>query len=141
MELILSELERFYIEHNFEKDNFNIVDEVDKILGEFIDENLKCYNYFKTGIILLFDRKWRVSSRPELFSEIARINEVRSGSTISRTMGNYMVVLFGKNNEFKSLEIDIEKYKFKFNQKPTVYYFMYQIHKEIIIKNYKYFSS
>lgn len=139
--LLLSELERFYIEQNFERDNFNLIEEIDKILSEFIDENLKCYNYFKTGIMLLFEKKWRASSKTELFHEIARINEVKSGSTVSRTMRNYMLVLFGKKREFQSLEIDIEKYKLKFNKKPTEYYFIYQIYREIIAKNYKYFES
>lgn len=139
MEMILSELEKFYIEQNFEKDNFNLFDEIDRILSEFIDGNSRCYNYFKVGIMLLFDRKWRASSRSELFSEIARINELSRGDTVNRSMGNYILKLFG--NELKPLKFNIERYTFKFTKKPTVYNFMYQIYREIIAKNYKYFES
>ena len=54
MVLKLSELEKFYAEYNYINGDFNLLDEIDKILTVLLHEKTKTYNYFRVGTLLLF---------------------------------------------------------------------------------------
>ncbi|HAT4218972.1 hypothetical protein [Clostridium perfringens] len=141
MVLKLSELEKFYAEYNYINGEFNLLDEIDIILSSLIDEKTKTYRYFRTGILLLFYEKWRKCSKVDFYNEIARINEVRGAFDVSNIMCRQTTYLFGTTKIFKPTEFEMGKYKLKFYTRPDYYFIMYSIHREIISKNYKYFSK
>lgn len=141
MVLKLSELEKFYAECNYVNGEFNLLDEIDKILSVLIHDKTKTYNYFRVGTLLLFYEEWRKVSKVEFYTEIARINDMKKVYDVSNLMSRKTTSLFGTAKEFKSKEFEIGKYSLKFYSKPDHYFIMYQIHREIISKNYKYFSK
>ncbi|WP_283706257.1 hypothetical protein [Clostridium perfringens] len=141
MVLKLSELEKFYAEYNYINGDFNLLDEIDKILTVLLHEKTKTYNYFRVGTLLLFYEKWRKSSKVDFYSEIARINDMRCAYDVSNLMCRKTTDLFGTIKEFKPKEFKVGKYSLKFYTKPDYYFIMYQIHREIISKNYKYFKK
>lgn len=137
----LSELEKFYAECNYVNGEFNLLDEIDKILSILIHEKTKTYNYFRVGTLLLFYEEWRKCLKIDFYTEIARINDMRKAYDVSNLMSRKTTDLFGTAKEFKPKEFEIGKYSLKFYTKPDYHFIMYQIHREIISKNYKYFKK